>query len=438
MINLTPVFAPHATLARSSSSGSCSTDIQNDGSGPPGKPHPPVNHWLVHLASGAQVKAKKVVIGIGSTNRQRMPQVLQQLQAIDVTDGCTGSYCQTDNTCRRNSSSSSSCSADELATVEAGQAAGEQLQLQHLASCSTTLQQLSITAPADNDCCEMEPNQASCSSSACSSAAADGNEELSSSWGSSSYNPDRSPCSQQADSDCGCDRCCDLVIPASTDAAAPAAATNIKLSTISGQEQQSSTPCATVSLSTDASHVPRSDVADASSCTCDSTNSSSATFIPAAGTYPTGRLLHSWDLAAAVAAAGGSCCSQACSSTGCDPVLQRIGLLYPGESVIIIGGGLTSAHLAQMAAAAGASKTTLLLRSEWRVKQFDVDLPYMGRLRHKKLQEFRQIKSFDQRLALIKQVLQVCTICSLLDITAMRTSTSCCKMICAVITMIDI
>jgi hypothetical protein len=127
--------------------------------------------------------------------------------------------------------------------------------------------------------------------------------------------------------------------------------------------------------------------------------------------------------------------------------LEQLGLLLPGESVLIVGGGLTSAHLAQIAASqlrqnaqnaqpfssypsSGVTTTTdaaaagssdkvysayadspapisLLMRGPWRVKQFDVDVPFMGRLRGKKLQEFGQLRSFPKRLALIKQVLQV-------------------------------
>jgi hypothetical protein len=39
--------------------------------------------------------------------------------------------------------------------------------------------------------------------------------------------------------------------------------------------------------------------------------------------------------------------------------------------------------------------------------QFDVDLPYMGRLRGESLKTFRRIKSWDARLSLIKAALQV-------------------------------
>ncbi|WIA16139.1 hypothetical protein OEZ85_012856 [Tetradesmus obliquus] len=57
--------------------------------------------------------------------------------------------------------------------------------------------------------------------------------------------------------------------------------------------------------------------------------------------------------------------------------------------------------------AAKEPQVSLLMRGPWRVKQFDVDVPFMGRLRGKRLAEFGRMHSFSQRLALIKSVLQV-------------------------------
>lgn len=119
-------------------------------------------------------------------------------------------------------------------------------------------------------------------------------------------------------------------------------------------------------------------------------------------------------------------------------LLQQKGLLQPGESVLIIGGGLTTAHLAALAAAGTAAATaatavasssshtstssklssssssseagrvTLLLRGPMRVKQFDVDIEWMGRNRGSTLQfGFRQLTDMGDRLKLMKRVLQV-------------------------------
>lgn len=130
-------------------------------------------------------------------------------------------------------------------------------------------------------------------------------------------------------------------------------------------------------------------------------------------------------------------------------LLQQKGLAAPGESVLIMGGGLTTAHLAVLAAAAvggeapsntsipgmigsasskqddGSTATSdsdsdsgsgssglvrLLLRGpSVRVKQFDVDLEWMGRNRGATLQfGFRQaLSDMGDRLRLMRRVLQV-------------------------------
>jgi hypothetical protein len=57
---------------------------------------------------------------------------------------------------------------------------------------------------------------------------------------------------------------------------------------------------------------------------------------------------------------------------------------------------------------AGQMPVSLLLRGDLRVKQFDVDIEYMGRNRGSTLQfGFRQLGDFEERLALMKRVLQV-------------------------------
>jgi hypothetical protein len=160
-------------------------------------------------------------------------------------------------------------------------------------------------------------------------------------------------------------------------------------------------------------------------------------------------MMHAWQLVQAVAEATNIGSNRtAVKQQQQQPSLVQLGLLAPGESVLIVGGGLTSAHLAQIAAsqlrrphaqptstsrpcsrdqgqstavssdaaagtdadsadAAAAAPVSLLMRGPWRVKQFDVDVLFMGRLRGKKLREFGRLRSFSQRLALIKQVLQV-------------------------------
>jgi 1-aminocyclopropane-1-carboxylate deaminase/D-cysteine desulfhydrase-like pyridoxal-dependent ACC family enzyme len=127
-------------------------------------------------------------------------------------------------------------------------------------------------------------------------------------------------------------------------------------------------------------------------------------------------MLHAWEL---VQATGSSTSSTSSSRTAA--AAQRLleaGLLLPGEEVLIIGGGLTSVHLASMAAAAAAAgvaqlgqqcgSITLLLRGGLRVKQFDVDVAWMGRHRKQQLQQgFKSLKSMSERAKALKRALQV-------------------------------
>ncbi|WIA36323.1 hypothetical protein OEZ86_007648 [Tetradesmus obliquus] len=260
VVSLTPAFA-----GSSSSSSSSSSSV-------PGKLLTAVDHWLVGLASGQQLQAKKVIVGIGSTNNMRIPPALAHLQPTTV---------QCDGSSALNSSSSSSNNAE--------------------------------------------------SSSSSTSSGSQGSMRL-------------------------------LDVKVDHEPGSPAAGN----ASVQQQQQQQER-------------------------------------------------------------------QQQRSS------LAQLGLLQPGESVLIIGGGLTSAHLAQMAAsqlqqstaadtppstayqkttanrsssssssdeAAKEAQVSLLMRGPWRVKQFDVDVPFMGRLRGKRLAEFGRMHSFSQRLALIKSVLQ--------------------------------
>jgi hypothetical protein len=74
--------------------------------------------------------------------------------------------------------------------------------------------------------------------------------------------------------------------------------------------------------------------------------------------------------------------------------LLRLGLkspvsLYRGQHVLIVGGGLTSAHLVLSAHRHGAASVTLLTRSQVRVQEFCVDLSWVGRARHLLLSDYR-------------------------------------------------
>ena len=74
--------------------------------------------------------------------------------------------------------------------------------------------------------------------------------------------------------------------------------------------------------------------------------------------------------------------------------LPRLGLaspasLYQGQHVLIVGGGLTSAHLVLSAHRHGAASVTLLTRGKIRVQEFCVDLKWVGRGRHLLLCDYR-------------------------------------------------
>jgi hypothetical protein len=129
---------------------------------------------------------------------------------------------------------------------------------------------------------------------------------------------------------------------------------------------------------------------------------------------PAGVVMHSWDIVAAVSASADAgeapaatsaasysisistssspaacaiCCTghSSCPAAGsgvprklqpphCPMVdapaaLVSTGLVRPGDRIAIVGGGLTSAHLTQLAVAAGAAHVTLVLRGPLRVKQ---------------------------------------------------------------------
>ena len=58
------------------------------------------------------------------------------------------------------------------------------------------------------------------------------------------------------------------------------------------------------------------------------------------------------------------------------------------QTIIIIGGGLTSAHLAIAAIRKGSSRVILVSRKKLQVKLFDVDLPWVSKYRKAQFAEF--------------------------------------------------
>nr|CAB3249708.1 dimethylaniline monooxygenase [Phallusia mammillata] len=85
-----------------------------------------------------------------------------------------------------------------------------------------------------------------------------------------------------------------------------------------------------------------------------------------------------------------------------DSQAPSLGWNLKGKNLLIVGGGLSSGHLAIKAAMMGAKQIHLVCRSQIKVRQFDLSLDWIGRGRFKKLADFFSIHCFEKRF----QVLQ--------------------------------
>ncbi|KAF6835439.1 FAD binding domain-containing protein [Colletotrichum plurivorum] len=97
---------------------------------------------------------------------------------------------------------------------------------------------------------------------------------------------------------------------------------------------------------------------------------------------------------------------QACHSmqiqTFPDPVLKsKIAARRP-TNVLVVGGGLTSAQLSDLAIRRGVTKVWHLMRGPLRVKPFDVDLAWMGKFRNVEQAYFWSADSDEERLEQIR------------------------------------
>ncbi|KAF4556887.1 Hypothetical protein D9617_1g087690 [Elsinoe fawcettii] len=66
-------------------------------------------------------------------------------------------------------------------------------------------------------------------------------------------------------------------------------------------------------------------------------------------------------------------------------------------TVVVVGGGLTAAHLAANALAKGVSRVHMILRSHLKVKPFDIDLSWMGKFRNVQQASFWSADTDDER-----------------------------------------
>lgn len=72
-------------------------------------------------------------------------------------------------------------------------------------------------------------------------------------------------------------------------------------------------------------------------------------------------------------------------------------------NVLVVGGGLTSAQLADLAIRRGVTRVWLLMRSRLRLKAFDVDLEWMGKYKNAEHSRFLLADTDEERLAIIKE-----------------------------------
>ncbi|OJK05220.1 hypothetical protein ASPACDRAFT_110561 [Aspergillus aculeatus ATCC 16872] len=69
--------------------------------------------------------------------------------------------------------------------------------------------------------------------------------------------------------------------------------------------------------------------------------------------------------------------------------------------VVVVGGGLTAAQVADMAIRRGVRKVWLLMRSDMKVKHFDLTLNWMGKFKNLEKARFWSADTDDERLAMI-------------------------------------
>lgn len=75
----------------------------------------------------------------------------------------------------------------------------------------------------------------------------------------------------------------------------------------------------------------------------------------------------------------------------------------PSTNIIIVGGGLTSVQLADLAIKRGVSKVHLLMRGPLKVKYFDVDLDWVGKFRNFNQAAFWSADTDEERFEMIAQ-----------------------------------
>lgn len=98
-----------------------------------------------------------------------------------------------------------------------------------------------------------------------------------------------------------------------------------------------------------------------------------------------------------------ACCSMKITSFP-DPILQRrINEQGRKTNVLVVGGGLTSFQLSDLAIRHGVTKVWHAMRGPLRVKAFDVDLQWMGKYKTLQQAYFHQADTDEERLAIVRE-----------------------------------
>ncbi|KAM0303877.1 hypothetical protein ACHAPM_003449 [Fusarium culmorum] len=86
-----------------------------------------------------------------------------------------------------------------------------------------------------------------------------------------------------------------------------------------------------------------------------------------------------------------------------DPLVKQRIAARRETNILVVGGGLTSAQLTDLAIRKGVTKVWHVMRGPLRIKHFDVSLDWMGKFKNAKQAQFYYADSDDERIEMIKE-----------------------------------
>ncbi|OBS21517.1 hypothetical protein FPOA_07854 [Fusarium poae] len=86
-----------------------------------------------------------------------------------------------------------------------------------------------------------------------------------------------------------------------------------------------------------------------------------------------------------------------------DPLVKQRIAAHRQTNILVVGGGLTSAQLTDLAIRKGVTKVWHVMRGPLRIKHFDVSLDWMGKFKNAKQAQFYYADSDDERIEMIKE-----------------------------------